>query len=199
MVETAYDGRALPVGSMGTNAPAWLGALCLIATEGSLFAYLLFSYFYVASQRGVDWLPSTHPSLRYSLPGTIVLLASSVAVWWGEEGLKKDERRRQLVGLGLGVLLGVLFLGIQLFEWKSKHFTLSSRGYGSFFFTITGFHMLHVIVGVVALAAIWVWSWQGAFSSRRRLHVTIGGIYWHFVDAVWLAVFSSFYIVPYLL
>jgi cytochrome c oxidase subunit 3 len=199
MAEALYDGHALPVASIEYNSTAWLGALCLIATEASLFAYLLFSYAYTATQHGAAWLPSTHPSVKFSLPGTIVLITSSVAVWWGEQGIKKNDRRRHLIGLGIGILLGVLFLVIQLFEWKSKHFTLSSRAYGSFFFTITGFHMLHVIVGVVTLSVVWIWSLQGAFSARRHIHVTISSIYWHFVDLVWLAVFLTFYLTPYLL
>jgi cytochrome c oxidase subunit 3 len=188
----------LPVASKARNSTAWLGALCLIATEGSLFAYLLFSYAYVLSQHGRGGLPTAHPSVTYSLPGTIVLLLSSVAVWWGEKGVKAGRRAQHLSGLAIGVLLGLAFLVVQLFEWKSKHFTISSSGYGSFFFTITGFHMAHVIVGVTALIAVLAWSIAGYFSPRHYQHVMIASIYWHFVDAVWLAVFFTFYLSPYL-
>ena len=138
------------------------------------------------------------PRSAYSLPGTIVLLLSSVAVWWGEKGVKSGRRGQHLSGLAIGVLLGLIFLVVQLFEWKSKHFTLSSSGYGSFFFTITGFHMAHVIVGVTALIAVLAWSIAGYFSPRRYQHVMIASVYWHFVDAVWLAVFFTFYLSPYL-
>lgn len=189
----------LPVGARGRNSVGWWGMLCLIATEASLFAYLLFSYYYTAVQRGPSWSPEPHPSLRLSGPNTLVLLASSVAVWWGEAGCKRERRAQHLVGLGLGVLLGGAFLVIQGFEWKAKTFTLESGSYGSLFFVITGFHMAHVIAGVGILAAVFGWSFAGLFSARRHAPVSISAIYWHFVDAVWLCVFFTFYVSPYLM
>lgn len=190
--------RPLPVGERGHNSTGWLGVLCLIATEGSLFAYLLFSYAYAVAQHGPEWLPSLRPSLAYALPGTIILLASSFIVWWGERGVRQGKRVQQLVGIGGAALMGIVFLIIQYFEWTAKPFSLSSSGYGSFFFTITGFHMAHVVVGVVSLSVVFLWSLAGNFGPRRHAHVAIVSIYWHFVDIVWLAVFSAFYLAPYL-
>ncbi len=198
MAEALDLDQPLPVGERGHNSTAWLGLLCLIATEGSLFAYLLFSYAYAVSQHGTGFLPTLHPSLKYSLPGTIVLLSSSFFVWWGERGVQAGRRLQLLAGLGGAVLLGAAFLVIQMFEWRAKYFSLTSRAYGSFFFTITGFHMAHVIAGVIALSVVFGWSLAGQFSQRRHLHVTVVAFYWHFVDAVWLFVFSAFYIAPYL-
>lgn len=197
MAEAVFDAQPLPVGSKEYNATGWLGVLSLIAAEGSLFAYLLFSYAYFAVQHGKAWLPEAHPSLKFSLPGTIVLVASSGVVWWSERSLKRGDRVQHLVALAGTIVLGIVFLVIQAFEWKSKHFTLTSGAYGSLFFTITGFHMLHVIVGVLVLSAVFAWSLAGYFSPRRRLHLTISSAYWHFVDVVWLAVFFTFYITPY--
>lgn len=198
MSETILDARALPVASIERNSTAWLGVLCMIATEASLFAYLLFSYGYSAAQHGKAWLPVAHPSVKLSLPDTGVLLLSSLAVWWGEQGVKQGKRTQHLTGLGCGILLGVGFLVLQYFEWKAKTFSVSSRAYGSFYFTITGFHMLHVIVGVAILSAVFIWSLKGRFTPRRHMHVTISSAYWHFVDVVWLAVFFTFYVTPYL-
>lgn len=189
----------LPVGSRGRNSVGWWGVLCLIATEGSLFAYLLFSYYFDAVQRGAAWLPEPRPTLILSGPNTLILLASSVAVWWGEEGVKRGRHRQSLAGLGLAVVLGASFLVIQAFEWKSKHFGLATSAYGSLFFTITGFHMAHVLVGVCMLAMVFVWALLGDFSPRRHERVSVTGIYWHFVDAVWLCVFATFYLSPYVL
>ena len=73
--------------------------LCVLLTEGALFAYLLFSYGYMASQYGKAWSPEPHPSLSLSLPNTAILLSSSVAVWWGEQGLKAGRGDQQLGGL----------------------------------------------------------------------------------------------------
>jgi cytochrome c oxidase subunit 3 len=199
MAEAVYRGQALPVGARGRNSVGWWGMVCLIATEASLFAYLLFSYYYVAVQRGPAWAPDAHPTMKLAGPNTLILLLSSVAVWWGEDGAKKGHRGRQLGGLGIGILLGVAFLVVQVFEWKAKTYSLTSGSYGSLYFTVTGFHMAHVIVGLLMLIAVWIWSALGLFNPRRHLPVSISSIYWHFVDVVWLAVFFSFYLSPYLM
>jgi heme/copper-type cytochrome/quinol oxidase subunit 3 len=197
MAETVYPDAPLPVGGRGKNSVGWWGVLCLIATEASLFAYLLFAYFYIALQRGPAWSPEPHPSMKLSGPNTLILLASSVAVWWGEEGAKRDRRRQHLAGLGLAILLGLVFLVVQGFEWKAKGYGLATGSYGSLFFTITGFHMAHVVVGVGVLIAVFGWSAAGLFNARRHAPVSVAAVYWHFVDAVWLCVFSTFYLSPY--
>lgn len=200
MTEAALSsGEVLPVGARGRNSVGWWGMLCLIATEASLFGYLLFSYYYLAVQRGPAWAPETHPTLRLSGPNTIILLLSSVAAWWGERGVKAGRRGQHLIGLALAILLGVVFLVIQGFEWKAKSFTLQSGSYGSLFFTVTGFHMAHVIAGVLILIAVFIWSALGYFNVRRHAPVSIAAVYWHFVDAVWLAVFATFYLSPYVM
>ena len=199
MSSASETSLALPVGAAGRNSVGWWGILCLIATEASLFAYLLFSYYYMAVQRGQAWLPEPHPSLILAGPNTAVLLASSVAVWWGEEGVEHGRRGQHLAGLALGVLLGIAFLAVQAFEWRSKSYGLATSAYGSLYFTITGFHMVHVIVGVLILAMVLLWSILGYFSPRHHARVTIAAIYWHFVDAVWICVFFTFYLSPYLM
>ena len=188
----------LLVGSADRRASGWWGMLTLILTEAFLFAYLLFSYYYFAVQYGRSWLPAELPSFRLSAPNTVILLLSSVAVWSGERGIRQGSRVRLLLGLLVGLVLGAAFVGIQLIEWSHKPFTLASDPYGSLYFTITGFHMAHVAVGLVVLAVLLVWSGLGYFDRERLAPIPIGAIYWHFVDAVWLTVFFTFYITPYL-
>lgn len=105
---------------------------------------------------------------------------------------------QQLSGLTLGFLMGVAFVVIQGLEWENKTFSLSSGPYGSLFFIITGFHMAHVVVGLLLLLAVIVWSSLGYFGPARSAPVSISAIYWHFVDAVWLTVFFMFYLTPHL-
>lgn len=190
--------RPMPVASDGRNSTAWFGILCLIATEGSLFAYLLFGYAYFAVQHSAAWLPTTRPALGYGVAGSAALFSSSATVWWAERGIRRGDRKQLLAGLAATILLGLGFVVLELLDWRSKEFSLSSRAYGSFYFTITGFHLLHVVVGLAILIAILGWSRADYFTERRHLHVTIGGLYWHFVDAVWAFVFTTFFIAPYL-
>jgi cytochrome c oxidase subunit 3 len=198
MTEAVYHGQALPVGSLGRNSVGWWGVLCLLATEASLFAYLLFSYYYFLAQRGIAWLPVRHPSLMLALPDTIILVISSVAIWWGERGLTRGARTQHLAGLGAGILLGVVFVVVQLIEWKSKTYSLTSGAYGSFYFITTGFHLAHVIVGLLMLSLVFAWSAARLFNRRRHAPVMVSSVYWHFVDVVWLVVFFTYYVIPYL-
>jgi heme/copper-type cytochrome/quinol oxidase subunit 3 len=198
MAEGLVTDRPLPVQPADRRASGWYGLLLVIGTEAALFAYLLFSYFFLASQARGLWPPHGVPSLRIAAPNTVVLLASSAVAWWGQAGIEGGDRRRLLVGLGLTFLLGTLFAALQIVEWRDQPFSAAGDTYGSLYFTITGVHVTHVAVGLLMLACLALWGLQGRFTARRHLHVKIGVWYWHFVDVVWLAVFSTFYLSPYL-
>ena len=113
--------------------------------------------------------------------------------------MKKGKSGQHLAGLIATIVLGLVFIVLELLDWRDKGFTLSSRAYGSYYFTITGFHLLHVVVGVLVLTVVLGWSLAGYFTQRRHMHVTIGGAYWHFVDVVWIFVFSTFFLAPYVI
>lgn len=188
----------LQVGAGHRLGVGWWGVLAVILTEGALFGYLLFSYAYCALQLDVSWMPEM-PSLRLSLPNTGILILSSVAIWWGERNLHAGRRGRMIAGTAIALALGVVFVGIQLLEWHSRPFSFRSHLYGSLFFTITGFHMAHVVAGLLGLLALLVWSLLGYVGRERDAALSTVSAYWHFVDAVWLAVFTTLYLSPYAL
>ena len=186
----------LPVGSIGRHANGWWGMMMLIVTEGALFVYLLFAYYYAAVQHQRNWLPEDLPDFRLSLPDTILLLLSSVVVWRGESLIKQGRSGATAVYLSVAALMGIVFVAIQALEWGTKKFTPFSGSYGSLYYIITGFHMAHVAAGVLVLATLALWCALGYFNRIRSAPVSIGAIYWHFVDAVWLALFFTFYVTP---
>lgn len=193
-----YHGEALPVGSKGRLSSGWWGMITVIATEAALFAYLLFSYFYVAAQATGRWPPHGPPKLELALAGTVLLLLGSATMWWGEKGIRAGRRGPLLFGLVSSVVLAVGFLVLEGIEWSRKEFSLTSDAYGSLYFTVTGFHMLHVIIGALMLVMLIVWTVLGYFGARRHSTISIAVLYWHFVTAVWIAVFVTFYVTPYL-
>jgi cytochrome c oxidase subunit III len=188
--------RPLPIRGTHWQSTAWWGMAFLILTEGSLFAYLFFSYFYLASQSTGPWLPHGPPDLVNASIGTVLLLSSSGLAWWGERGIARGNRRRLAIGLTATIVVGTVFIAIQGHEWATRPFQFSSSPYSSLYYVITGFHGAHVIVGLLMLAALLSWTLMGRFARGWHLEVSIGIVYWHFVDLVWLAVYASLYLSP---
>lgn len=187
----------LPTETAGARATSWWAMLILIATEATLFASLLSSYFYLRS--GADEWPLggiAKPELRLAGPGTVILILSSVSMTGAELAIRRGRSRGLVAGLGLTILLGLIFLGIQATEYSRAEFSLDTNAYSSLFFTITGLHGLHVILGVAMLAVVELRAVLGHFDRRRHLAVQNVALYWHFVDVVWLFVFSSLYLSP---
>lgn len=188
----------LPVGPVGRHGIGWWGVGTMIASEAALFCYLLFAYYYTGASAHLGWLLEPAPKLKLALPNTLLLLLSSLAAWWGEQGVLKLRRPQALFGFGAAFLMGTGFAAVQLLEWHAKPYGLGTSSYASLYFVTTGFHMAHVVVGLAVLAALFAWTALDYFSPRRRLVVSAGVVYWHFVDVVWLFVFSTYYLTPYL-
>jgi cytochrome c oxidase subunit III len=199
IAERLPERETLPVGSPGQRSGGWWGCLTLVATEAALFGYLIFSYLYLAAQTTQPWPPEGMPKLGLGLLNTGVLLSSSVFVWASERFVRRGRRGMGVTMIGIAIALGVVFVGVQLKEWKDHPYGLTSNLYGSLYFTITGFHMMHVLVGLIVLAFLLMWTALGYFDRERSAALTIGGLYWHFVDVVWLFIFATLYLSPYVL
>ncbi|MGK8205967.1 cytochrome c oxidase subunit I [Burkholderia cenocepacia] len=187
----------LPVGSYGERAGGWWGVMTLIATEAGLFGYLLFCYFYLQSQSAAPWPPEGMPKIGLAAANTVVLLSSSVFVWLAERAVRAGRRPRAVAALAVALALGIAFALVQLHEWRDHPYGPTAHLYGSLYFTITGFHLAHVVAGLVILALLAGWTAAGFFDRRRRVALTVGALYWHFVDFVWLFIFTALYVSPY--
>lgn len=175
----------------------WWGMVMFVTTEATVFAVLLSSYFYVRFQLDT-WPPGgiSEPELRLPLIMTAILLPSSLPVMWAERGIRKGQRWRLRIGLSATLVMGGAFLVMQGLEYSSKikEFTFTTNVYGSFFYTITGFHGLHVTVGLIMVAWLLAASLRGSFGYRRHERVRLTAIYWHFVDVIWVAILFTVYL-----
>ena len=129
----------LPVGPVGRRGLGFWGVGTLIASEGVLFAYLLFAYYYLGAAADRGWVLEPYPPLKLALPNTILLLASSLVAWWGEQGVLNRRRSQALLGFGLTFIMGTLFAIVQFLEWHAKPFRLGDSSYASVYFVTTGF------------------------------------------------------------
>ena len=186
----------LPVGSCGERAGGWWGVITLVVTEAGLFGYLLFAYFYLQSQSAASWPPEGMPKIGAAAVNTVVLLSSSGFVWLAERAVQAGRRPRAVAALAVALALGTAFALVQLHEWRDHPYGPTAHLYGSLYFTITGFHLAHVVAARDPRAA-------GRMDGRRFLRPRAAGradrrrLYWHFVDIVWLFIFTALYVSPY--
>ncbi|GAA1801121.1 hypothetical protein GCM10009682_23490 [Luedemannella flava] len=199
-VREAITPQALATEMPSGRTTGWWGMVLLVATEATIFAALLGSYFYVRFQSGPQWPPPPleDPKLTKVLIMTALLLPSSVPVMWAERGIRKGQQWRLRAGLAITFLLGSAFLGMQALEYAENltKYTFTTNAYGSLFYTTTTFHALHVTVGLLMVGWLLAASLRGAFGYRRHERVRLTAIYWHFVDLVWVAIFVCLYLAP---
>jgi cytochrome c oxidase subunit 3 len=172
-----------------------LGMLLFISSEVMFFGSLFGAYFTIRAQAS-EWPPAGTPAL--SVPRTIVftlfLLSSSATVQRAVAAAKTGDRSGILRWIGVTMLLGAVFLagqGIEYAELFADGFDLSSNVFGTLFFTMTGFHGLHVAGGLIAMAIVAAAVSRG---DERDGPVEAVSFYWHFVDVVWVAVFGTLYL-----
>lgn len=129
---------------------------------------------------------------------TILLLSSSVTLWVAHKALKQDDRDKVKTWLGITILLGLTFLGLQVYEYAKAYneldLTLRSGVYGATFFMLTGFHGAHVTIGSLILIVILFRVYLGHFTAEKHFAFEAGAWYWHFVDVVWIFLFTTVYL-----
>jgi len=157
-----------------------------IATFGAGFVY----YFIVRG--GEVWTQAAVPEVFGSLVivNTLILIASSVTLHFSHLALRNGNRSRFLKLLGATLLLGVVFIGGQVYEYYEfivhKGFSIGGGIYGSAFYGLTGLHGLHVTMGAVLLGIVFIRAYYGQYSAERHTSVSTASMYWHFVDIVWI-------------
>lgn len=173
----------------------YLGMLLFIVSEVFLFGSLFWAYYYLRDNTPV-W-PPEGVQLEMALVSlnTAFLLSSSATMHWATLAIRRGDQRGLLLGLLATLLLGSLFLGISGWEWANQDFQPWDHAYGSIFYSLTGFHGAHVLGGLLILAALLMRTLRGRFSAQRHLAVEVGGLYWHFVDLVWVFVFTTIFII----
>ncbi|QDT64946.1 cytochrome c oxidase subunit I [Calycomorphotria hydatis] len=185
------DGRRIDI----AKTAAWL----FILSEAIFFILLLIAYVVFNTRSDESAGPTSANSLNVLRTAffSVFLLSSSVTFWFAERELVRNNGRKFRLLLGTTILLGVIFLFGQAIEYTGlimDGITIDRNLFASTFFTVTGFHGLHVTAGLIALAIMWAMSHNNYLTAARANAFSAIGIYWHFVDAVWIAVFSIVYL-----
>jgi heme/copper-type cytochrome/quinol oxidase subunit 3 len=181
-----------------TGLDTWkLGFWTFLGSETLFFGSFIATYMIYAGRSVAGPLPHEVLDIPLTSISTFVLLMSSLAMVIGLAGVQRGSRGVALGGIGATAALGMIFLGFQAYEFT--HFyhvglTLSTNLFGSSFFILTGFHGAHVTIGVIWLLLLWLQMFAGRIAPKDALKVEIAGLYWHFVDIVWIAIFTLIYL-----
>jgi len=175
-----------------------LGILLFIVSEVMLFGAFFASYFFLR----VVVSPASWPPHPYELPvavagvNTAILVSSSFTIHYALESIRRGNRTGLKLGLVLTWMLGATFLFIQLNEYAHIGFSARDLAFGSIFYSLTGLHGAHVFVGLLLLSFATIRAFRGHFgpATEDHLGVEVPGIYWHFVDVMWIIVYVTVYI-----
>lgn len=203
--EAEYEGAHTPVVQLHMR----YGMILFIASEVMFFVAWFWAYFNVAlfpdlaqqelrvEATGGEWPPvgiETFDPWHLPLLNTLVLLTSGTTVTWAHHALLHNDRQGLKWGLGLTVVLGILFTMLQAYEYSHAAFAFSGNIYGATFYMATGFHGAHVIIGTIFLIVCLFRAMAGHFTPTHHFGFEAAAWYWHFVDVVWLFLFAAIYV-----
>ncbi len=194
--EGTFKGYHTPIVQIGLR----YGMALFIASEVMFFSAFFWAYFnaslFPTDVIGNVWPPKnirTFDPLSLPLLNTLILLTSGVTVTWAHHALREGDRQGMLQGLALTILLGLSFTCVQAFEYSHAAFHFTGGIYPSTFFMATGFHGFHVIIGTTFLIVCFFRAKAGHFKPEHHFGFEAAAWYWHFVDVVWLFLFTCIY------
>ena len=173
-----------------------LGVLLFIISEAMLFGSFFTAYFFIRVVGNEQWPP--HPfefPVNVALMNTFILVFSSFVVHWALVSIKRNRRFGLVAGLALTLVLGLTFLGLQMREYHALGFVPSDGAFPSTFFALTGLHGMHVFVGATLLFIAFVRAARGRYSAAHHIGLEVTGLYWHFVDVVWILLYTVVYLI----
>jgi cytochrome c oxidase subunit 3/cytochrome o ubiquinol oxidase subunit 3 len=174
-----------------------VGLICLILTEISLFSIFVTAYLFFIGKSATG--PQPADVLTVPIWATICLLSSSVTAELAVRGLRANAKGRFQLFLGLTILLGAEFLRQTAMEWNklinTDHLTIATNVFGTTFYSLVGLHATHVVIGLLLLLLVLLLSLGGAQMHKHERRFEILSWYWHFVDVVWIVVFTVVYVI----
>jgi heme/copper-type cytochrome/quinol oxidase subunit 3 len=186
--------------STGLNSVK-LAMWAFLASDCMFFGSLIATYMVSKNRSVVGPYPDELINIPFTSVSSFVLLMSSLAMVLALAGIQRGSMRQFRIWTLATGLLGLVFLGGQIYEFHhfyKEGLTLRTNLFGSSFFTLTGFHGTHVAIGVIWLFSLFLSSFKkGLVTPAKSLNVEVAGLYWHFVDIVWIIIFTLVYLLPY--
>ncbi len=175
---------------------AKIALFVVLASETIFFGTLLSAYFFLRATLST-WPLGGFSLARLAVPAanTLLLCISALTMYMGLRAVRQNRVDALKAWLVLTLLIGLIFVAGQVFEFNRSGMKISDQAFGGVFFTLMGFHAMHVLAGVVMLVLLTWRTFQGDFSARRHTAIQIGTWFWYFIVAVWVVLFSALYLV----
>jgi cytochrome c oxidase subunit 3 len=175
--------------------PQLLGMLLFIISEVMVFGAFFTAYFFIRVAQGDPW-PAHGTTLPVEVAGvnTAILVSSSLTLHWAQTSIKNGNRLGLKAGILTTFLLGCTFLFVQINEYANIGFAPQDHAQATIFYSLTGLHGAHVFIGLCLLLFVTIRSFRGHYSPAEHRGVEVPGIYWHFVDIMWIIVYSTVYV-----
>ena len=174
-----------------------VGMACLIVAETAVFAIFVVAYVYYMGRDVAG--PKPQELLKPPILGTVCLLSSSFFIWLAERAIEAGRMRAFRLWWAITALLGLFFLGDTAVEWNKlitqDHFTVNTNLFGTTFYSLVGLHASHVVLGLLMITIVLIAAFRGALTQVHAERIQVLSLYWHFVDAVWVVVFTVVYLV----
>jgi cytochrome c oxidase subunit 3 len=180
--------------SSRVHAPT-LGMLLFIISEVMIFGAFFTAYFFIRVVTKDPW-PAHGTTLPEAVAGvnTAILVSSSLTIHWALVSVRRGNRFGLKAGMVATFLLGASFLAIQVNEYIHIGFAPQNSAQGTIFYSLTGLHGVHVAIGLCALLIVTIRSFRGHYNAEHHQGMEVPGIYWHFVDAMWIVVYTTVYV-----
>ncbi|HYY23328.1 MAG TPA: cytochrome c oxidase subunit 3 [Thermoleophilaceae bacterium] len=185
-----------PAANVSSRVEAqFLGMLLFIISEIMIFGAFFTAYFFIRVVANAKWpAPGMHIPVSIAAVNTAILLSSSFTMHWALTGVRNENRFALKAGVLTTFCLGLTFLSVQVNEYVHLGFAPHDHAQGTIFYCLTGLHGAHVFVGLTLLAIVTTRAFRGHYTAKEHRGVEVPGIYWHFVDIMWIFVFSSLYV-----
>lgn len=178
------------------KSPMRVGMIFFLISEIFLFLGLFTTYYYLRFYSPSAWPPAgVQLDTGLAIIDSIFLLATSLTIYLALRGIRRGNQKGLAAGLIATFVLGSVSLGITAWEWTHLPFQPWSHAYGSIFYTLTGFHALHVFFGVLLVLALLLRTVRKRFSADRHIAIEVSSYYWYFVDILWIFVFITIFII----
>ena len=192
----AHEHHGPPPANQSSRVEApLLGMLLFIISEVMVFGAFFTAYFFIRVVQGQEW-PAQGDELPKLIAGvnTAILVMSSFTLHWSEVSIKANNRFGFQAGIFTTLMLGATFLFVQINEYVNVGFAPQDSAQATIFYGLTGLHGAHVLIGLLLLLSVTIRAFRGHFSAQEHRGVEIPGIYWHFVDVMWIVVYLTIYI-----